>query len=135
MQIRELERFLEVELIERAGRGDAHRTWHRDRTARGCILSATTDLVDLAHHGSRVLTGTLRLGVIPHWPYVLPNVLRALGSKASRLCLDWSKGGQALLAELTRGTLDVVLLALPIDKPELTRSACSKTVLLAGAGR
>jgi LysR family hydrogen peroxide-inducible transcriptional activator len=123
MQIRELERFLEVELIERRP-GVAMLTGLGIEVARraGCILSATTDLVDLAHHGSRVLTGTLRLGVIPTLaPYVLPNVLRALGGKHPDLCLDLvERRTNTLLAELTRGTLDVVLLALPIDKPELT---------------
>jgi LysR family hydrogen peroxide-inducible transcriptional activator len=122
MQIRELERFLGVDLIERRP-GVAMLTGLGVEIARRAesIVNATTDLVDLAHHGSRVLTGTLRLGVIPTLaPYILPNVLPFLGRKYPDLCLDLVESRtDALLTELTRGTLDVVLLALPIDKPEL----------------
>jgi LysR family hydrogen peroxide-inducible transcriptional activator len=122
MQIRELERFLGVDLIERRP-GVAMLTGLGVEIARRAesIVNATTDLVDLAHHGSRVLTGTLRLGVIPTLaPYILPNVLPSLGRKYPDLCLDLvERRTDALLTELTRGTLDVVLLALPIDKPEL----------------
>src|ERR1700737_941410 len=66
MQIRVLERELGVDLVERrqgatvltdVGREVAHRA--------GGILSATRDLTDFARHRTRVLTGTLRLGIIP----------------------------------------------------------------------
>jgi LysR family hydrogen peroxide-inducible transcriptional activator len=121
MQIRELERFLGIELIERRP-GVAMLTGLGAEIARraGCILSATTDLVDLAHHGSRVLIGALRLGVIPTLaPYILPNLLPYLGCKHPDLSLDLVETQtSSLLMELTRGTLDVLLLALPIDKPE-----------------
>jgi LysR family hydrogen peroxide-inducible transcriptional activator len=122
MQIRELERFLGVELIERRA-GEAAPTALGAEIARraGHILSATTDLVDLAHHGSRVLIGTLRLGVIPTLaPYILPNLLQYLPRGHPELCLELVETKtSALLTELMRGALDVVLVALPIDKPEL----------------
>lgn len=122
MQIRELERFLGVELIERRP-GEATLTALGAEIAQraGYILNATTDLVDLAHHGSRVLIGTLRLGVIPTLaPYILPNLLQYLPRSHPELCLELVETKtSALLAELMRASLDVVLLALPIDKPEL----------------
>jgi LysR family hydrogen peroxide-inducible transcriptional activator len=121
MQIRELERFLRVELIERRP-GEARPTALGAEIARraGFILSATTDLVDLAHHGGGVLTGMLRLGVIPTLaPYILPNLLRELRQTHPELSLELVETKTStLLTELMRGTLDVVLLALPIDKPE-----------------
>jgi LysR family hydrogen peroxide-inducible transcriptional activator len=121
MQIRELERFLGVELVERRP-GVAILTGLGVEIARRAesIVSATTDLVDLAHHGSRILTGTLCLGIIPTLaPYILPNVLPCLGRKHPDLCLELvERRTNALLEELRRGTLDVVLLALPIDRPE-----------------
>src|SRR5262245_12801919 len=74
MQIRELERELGVELLERrqgitvlteVGAEVARRTTY--------ILSATRDLADCARHGGCVLSGKLRFGVIPTLaPYVLP---------------------------------------------------------------
>jgi len=66
-KIRELEEFLGIELFER-------RPWragpHRNRGSRSpsapeAILSATRDLVDLAQHRSKLLSGTLLLGIIP----------------------------------------------------------------------
>jgi LysR family hydrogen peroxide-inducible transcriptional activator len=66
MQIQELEHFLGVELIERRPGSTTFTELGAEIARRaGCVLSATADLVDLARHGSRILTGTLRLGVIP----------------------------------------------------------------------
>jgi LysR family transcriptional regulator, hydrogen peroxide-inducible genes activator len=121
MQIRELEKELGADLVERrqgatvltdVGREVAHRA--------GGILSATRDLTDFARHRGRVLTGTLRLGIIPTLaPYILPRMLRALQQRLPELRLDLLETQtKALLAELARGVLDVVLLALPLAKAE-----------------
>jgi LysR family transcriptional regulator, hydrogen peroxide-inducible genes activator len=120
MQIRELERFLGTGLIERRP-GVAILTGLGAEIAKRAagIISATNDLVDLAHHGSHVLTGTLRVGVIPTLaPYILPNVLPYLRAKHPDLTLDLVEAQTgALLTELLRGAIDVLLLALPVDKP------------------
>ena len=43
------------------------------------VLAAARDLADFARHRGRLLTGQLRLGVIPSLaPYVLPKILPAL---------------------------------------------------------
>jgi LysR family hydrogen peroxide-inducible transcriptional activator len=122
MQIRELERFLGTGLIERRP-GVAILTGLGAEIAKraACIISATNDLVDLAHHGSHVLTGTLRVGVIPTLaPYILPNMLPYLRAKHPDLNLDLVEAQTgALLTELLRGAIDVLLLALPVDKPEV----------------
>jgi LysR family hydrogen peroxide-inducible transcriptional activator len=121
MQIRELEEFLGIDLFERrpgapvlteAGIEIAQRA--------GAILSATRDLVDLAHHRAKTLSGTLRLGVIPTLaPYLLPHVLPRLQREHPDLRLDLLETlTKGLLAELGRGTLDVLLLALPIEAAE-----------------
>ena len=122
MQIRELEQDLGVALVERrqgvitlteAGAEVASRA--------GSILSATRDLIDFARHGGSVLTGKLRLGVIPTLaPYVLPRLLPQLGRKYPELRLDLRETQtKSLLSEFASGALDAVMLALPVDEAEI----------------
>jgi LysR family transcriptional regulator, hydrogen peroxide-inducible genes activator len=80
MQIRDMERFLGVELVERRP-GDVVLTRVGVEVAeRGeRMLAAARDLVDVARHSGRVLSGRLMLGIIPSLaPYVLPKILPAL---------------------------------------------------------
>src|SRR5215475_13109995 len=103
------------------GRGWAHADRGRGRPARGAILSATSDLADCARGSCPVLSGSLRLGVIPTLaPYVLPRVLPELHRQHPKLRLDLLETQtKTLVAELGHGALDVILLALPIDKAGL----------------
>ena len=122
MQIRELERSLGAELVERR-QGAIALTDIGAEVARraGAILVAARDLTDFAQHSGRVLSGTLRLGVIPSLaPYVLPRVLPALQRRHPELRLDLRETQtMALLTELTRGGLDAVMLALPVAEAEV----------------
>jgi LysR family transcriptional regulator, hydrogen peroxide-inducible genes activator len=122
MQIHEFEEFLGVELVERH-HGAMFLTEIGEETARraGSILSATRDLLDFARHCGRVMSGTLRLGVIPTLaPYVLPRLLPELHRKYSELRLELRETHtKTLLIELTSGKLDALMLALPVDKEEL----------------
>lgn len=117
MQIRELERELGSDLIERrpgeiavteAGLEVARRAEH--------ILTATRDLVDFARHRD-VLSGPLKLGIIPTLaPYLLPRVLPLLQKRYPALRLDIRETQtDALMAELAAGALDCLLLALPVE--------------------
>ncbi|MEO9328661.1 hydrogen peroxide-inducible genes activator [Gordonia aurantiaca] len=65
------------------------------------------------------LHGSIRLGVIPTVaPYVLPTVLRGLSEKLPDLRPRVVEEQTARLVEQLRGgTLDVALLALPLDEP------------------
>src|SRR5271154_1969436 len=65
MQVRELEREIGTELVERRV-GDIALTETGIEVARRAehILAATRDLIDFARHRD-VLAGTLRLGIIP----------------------------------------------------------------------
>jgi LysR family transcriptional regulator, hydrogen peroxide-inducible genes activator len=121
MQIRELERELGADLVERRP-GDITLTETglgvAERAER--ILAATHDLVDFARHRD-VLSGELRLGIIPTLaPYVLPRVLPRLQSGYPRLHLDVRETlTNLLIGELVAGKLDVVLLALPVEGADL----------------
>lgn len=118
MQIHELEGLLGVELIERRPGAPMLTELGIEVAQRaGTILGAVRDLTDLAQHRGKVLSGTLRLGVIPTLaPYILPRLLPQLEHGYPDLRLDLVEAQtKALLAELERGALEVLLLALPLE--------------------
>lgn len=122
MQIQELEAELGVALVERRP-GEVALTEIGQEVARraGQILAVTRDLEDFARHRSRLLTGRLRLGVIPSIaPYVLPKILPSLQRRYADLRVELRETlTHVLLDELNRGALDVALLALPVEDHEL----------------
>jgi len=117
MQIREFEREIGAELVERRP-GEIALTETGLEVAQRAerILAATHDLVDFARH-REVLSGELRLGIIPTLaPYVLPRVLPRLQSGYPHLRLDVRETlTKVLIGELVAGNLDVVLSALPVE--------------------
>jgi LysR family hydrogen peroxide-inducible transcriptional activator len=122
MQIKELERELGVELVERRGNSVALTLAGQEIAARAeSILNQVRELSDYArqHHG--ILTGPLHLGIIPSIaPYLLPTLLTEIGKSYPALDLHIRETQtNALVEELTRGDLDAVLLALPVQPPQL----------------
>jgi LysR family hydrogen peroxide-inducible transcriptional activator len=117
MQVRELEREIGAELVERRPGDIALTATGLDVAQRAeQILAATRDLVDFARHRD-LLSGALRLGIIPTLaPYVLPRLLPRLQAKYPKLQLEVRETQtKLLLEELARGELDAALLALPVD--------------------
>lgn len=118
MQIQELEKYLEVQLFER-GRGPVMLTNSGRsvalRAAR--ILSDARDIVDAARQDGKSLSGPLGLGVIPSIaPYVLPRLLPSIRDSYPDLVLRLRETQtQFLLRELLDGSLDLLLLALPVE--------------------
>jgi LysR family transcriptional regulator, hydrogen peroxide-inducible genes activator len=118
MQIHELEGLLGIELIERRPGAPMFTELGIEIAQRaGAILGAVRDLTDLAQHRAKVLSGTLRLGVIPTLaPYILPRLLPQLELGYPDLRLDLVEAQtKVLLADLERGALEVLLLALPLE--------------------
>jgi LysR family transcriptional regulator, hydrogen peroxide-inducible genes activator len=115
MQVRELEREIGAELVERRP-GEIALTETGVEVAQRAerILAATRDLVDFARHRG-VLSGKLRLGIIPTLaPYILPRVLPRLQTSYPQLRLEVRETQtKMLLEELAGGDLDAVMLALP----------------------
>ncbi len=118
--ISELERLLEVQLVERTKRsvtitpaGTAIAT-----QARLCLRDIEA-LGDLARERAQPLTGPLRLGVIPTVaPFLLPVVLPAVRRQFPALQLFIREGmSEAIAGELAEGKLDALLLALPWSLP------------------
>ena len=122
VQIQELEAGLRTSLVERS-RGRIALTAEGLEIARRAarILAEVADLEDYARHRTRLLTGPLRLGVIPSIaPYLLPAALPALQERHPALELRLRESQTAVvLDELQRGLLDLLVLSLPIDQPEL----------------
>ncbi|MGD0026987.1 MAG: LysR substrate-binding domain-containing protein [Xanthobacteraceae bacterium] len=121
MQVRELEREIGAELVERRP-GEIVLTETGIEVAQRAerILAETRDLLDFARHRD-LLSGQLRLGIIPTLaPYILPRVLPRLQAAAPQLRLEVRETQtKMLLEELVGGELDAVLLALPADGAEL----------------
>jgi LysR family transcriptional regulator, hydrogen peroxide-inducible genes activator len=134
MQIRELEREVGADLVERRPGDIALTDTGLDVAQRAeQILAATRDLVDFVRHRD-VLSGSLKLGIIPTLaPYVLPRVLPRLQAKYPKLWLEVRETQtKLLLEELARGELDVAMLALPAEGADVeTRALFDDAFLLA----
>ncbi len=122
MQIRDLEKELGVELVERRS-GAAVLTEVGAEVSRRAerVLAGARDLADFARHHSRTLSGRLRLGIIPTLaPYVLPQVLPDLQANYPDLTIELRETQtKTLLDELIGGDLDAVMLALPLLDAEV----------------
>jgi len=121
MQIRELEREVGVELVERRPNEVVLTEIGVDVAQRAeRILAATRDLVDFARH-RELLTGQLKLGIIPTLaPYVLPRLLPGLQIKYPQLRLEVRETQTAILTnELASAELDCVMLALPVESADV----------------
>jgi LysR family transcriptional regulator, hydrogen peroxide-inducible genes activator len=84
-------------------------------------LQSVQDLADLARQRAQTLSGPLRLGVIPTiGPYVLPGILPRLHAAFPKLQLSVRETQTTLLArELLAGSLDLLILALPLKEAEI----------------
>jgi LysR family transcriptional regulator, hydrogen peroxide-inducible genes activator len=122
MQIQELEKALGLQLLERRPKGMKLTAGGREIARRASrILAEVRDLSDYAQHRSRLLSGPLHLGVIPSVaPYLLPPLLPVLRAQHPDLDLHIRETQtQALVHQLLDGTLDLLLLALPVEGPEV----------------
>jgi LysR family hydrogen peroxide-inducible transcriptional activator len=135
MQIKELEREIGADLVERRP-GEVALTATGTEVAQRAehILAAARDLVDFARH-SETLAGSLKLGIIPTLaPYLLPRLLPRLQRAYPSLRLDLRETQTAVLtAELVAGDLDCALLALPIEHAEVDTLALFRDRFLLAA--
>lgn len=122
MQIKELESELGAPLVERRPSGAQLTPLGREIAQRANeILILTQGLSDLAESRARVLSGALSLGVIPTIaPYLLPATLNEIRRSYPDLDLRIRETRtETLVADLLSGALDLLLLALPVDHPEV----------------
>jgi LysR family hydrogen peroxide-inducible transcriptional activator len=135
MQVRELEREIGAQLVERRP-GEVALTGTGIEVAQRAerILAAARDLVDFARH-REILAGSLKIGIIPTLaPYLLPRLLPRLQQAYPSLRLDVRETQTvALIGELVAGDLDCVLLALPIEHADVDTIALFKDRFLLAA--
>lgn len=117
-QLKKLEDELGVLLFERAHKRVVPTPVGRAIIAQArVVLDETAKLRQLAQHGQEPMAGTLRIGVIPTLgPYFLPHLLPQLRATYPQLRLYLREDLTTnLLLQLRAGTLDAVLVALPVE--------------------
>lgn len=118
IQLKKLEQALGVQLFERGQKRVLI-------TASGLsvveqaknVLSAVSELERLAKLASDPFSGELRLGLIPSLgPYLLPHILPIIKQQLPKLTLYlYEEKTETLLTQLQQGSLDAVILALPVQ--------------------
>jgi len=122
MQIKELEKELGASLFERRPGEIVLTPLGREIAEQASrILMAASDLAAIARHRSKLLSGPLSLGIIPTLaPYILPDLLKYLSKHFPALKLELREAQtRAMLGELSRGELDLVMAAIPNEMPDL----------------
>jgi len=117
-QIKKLEEYLGVQLIERAPKRVALTAAGEEIVERARrILEASEEIVELARGHRDPLAGRLRLALLPTiGPYLLPNVAAKLRKALPRLELMlYEYQTDPMLEKLLAGEIDVGILALPVQ--------------------
>lgn len=121
-QIAEMEDKLGTRLFERTRQGvtlseDAQSLLPRIER----VLAEMHEIEGLARRERGVMSGRLRLGVIPTVaPYLLPAILPAIGARFPDLSLELKESVTSTLVEETlAGRLDAFIAALPLDDARL----------------
>lgn len=120
-QIKKLEGFLGVQLIERNNRRVMLTPIGEEVAQRArYILSAADDIVQVARAASDPVAGDFRLGLIPTVaPYLLPHLVPVLREALPRLRLMlYEEQTAQCLERLRNGTLDAAILAVPVEGSE-----------------
>ncbi len=116
-QIKKLETYLGVQLIERQPRKvTLTETGAKILPLARRVLQESDEIVSLARNEHDPLSGKLKVGLIPTiGPYLLPLVARKLRKQLPRLKLMlYEYQTQPLLEKLRAGDIDLGILALPV---------------------
>ena len=122
-QLKKLEEYLGVQLIERAPKRVALTAAGEEIVERARrIVEAGEEIVELAKGHRDPLAGRLRLALLPTiGPYLLPNVAAKLRKHLPRLELMlYEYQTDVMLEKLHSGEIDVGILALPVPLDGLT---------------
>jgi LysR family hydrogen peroxide-inducible transcriptional activator len=117
-QLKKLEEYLGVQLIERGTRrASLTAAGQRIVTRARTMLEAGDDIVEIAKSFGDPLAGRLRLALLPTiGPYLLPRVMPRLRKALPRLELMLYEYQTApMLERLRAGEVDAGILALPVD--------------------
>jgi LysR family transcriptional regulator, hydrogen peroxide-inducible genes activator len=123
-QLKKLEEFLEVTLIERTHHRVMLTPVGRAIVAQAeRVLREVDQLTQIAEQHRDPFGGNLKLGIIPTVaPYLLPRILPAVRKSFPALEIQLSEAQTATIVRLLKeGELDAAILALPIDEENLTQ--------------
>lgn len=124
-QLKKLEEYLGVELIERQPRRVQLTQAGKELVARARkVLQETDEMLNLARNRRDPLHGQLKLAVIPTVaPYLLPLIVKKLRKQLPHLTLQlYEYKTETLLNQLRTGDVDVGILALPVPLEGLESS-------------
>lgn len=117
MQIKKLEKYLGVQLIERTNKSVFLTAIGKEITQHARDVLLRVDAIrELANQSSDPFSGELHLGIIPTLaPYLLPHVMPGLTKLFPKLTTYLvEETTSTLLTKLSQGKLDCALLALPL---------------------
>lgn len=121
-QLKKLEEYLGVTLIERQSKGAILTPAGEDIVLRARrIIEASDEVMDIASTHRDPLAGKLRIAFLPTiGPYLLPHVAGALRAALPRLELMLYEYQTApMLQKLRAGEIDLGVLALPVEDDSL----------------
>lgn len=131
--VQELESQLGVVIFERSKKNVlitplGEKLLHQARI----ILGDVEDFVSLAKSHDELLSGEIRLGVIPTIaPFLLPHLLKDLRKRYQKLKLFLKEDLSAqLVQQLQQGDLDLIILAFPYALPEMNTLSLFKDEFL-----
>ncbi len=116
--IRDLERLLDVQLVDRTNKQVTITATGQDVANQArCCLRDLEHLIELAQNQRNPLSGRLKLGIIPTIaPFLLPRVLPRLRRHYPELRLYLHEGlTEDLYGRLMSGDIDLILIALPYE--------------------
>jgi LysR family hydrogen peroxide-inducible transcriptional activator len=122
LQVKELEGIFGAAMVERGARQIRLTALGEEFALRAReVLRAVDELGTLAQATTGLLSGRLRLGVIPTVaPYLLPRVMRHVADQHPALDLRPREAVTSkLVRDLGEGRLDLALVALPVSEPSL----------------
>jgi LysR family hydrogen peroxide-inducible transcriptional activator len=117
-QLKKLEDYLGVQLIERQSKGVTLTAAGEEIVARARrIVQASEEVVSLARSHRDPLAGKLRIALLPTiGPYLLPRVAPKIRKALPRLeLLLYEYQTAPMLEKLRDGEIDVGILAMPVD--------------------
>jgi LysR family hydrogen peroxide-inducible transcriptional activator len=124
-QLQQLESVLGLKIFERDRRRVVLTSAGAEIVARARrILVEIDDLIAVATRSRDPFAGTLRIGVIPTIaPYLLPEVVPAIGARYPKLALVFREEKTALIVrEIGEGSLDAGLVALEAEIGDLAHA-------------
>lgn len=135
MQIKKLEKYLDVQLLERTNKSVLLTEIGMSLAERAKqILLQVEELKTTAKLSKDPYVGELKIGIIPTLaPYLLPHIMPTLSARFPKLNIYLvEKQTDVICEQLQAGKLDAIILALPNEQPGWkTLSLFKETFLLA----